>query len=89
MAAHPFRNRLIPFKLLSLMLYSSNASWMQTAEDGQPSDRILMLGPTARLLRVSSARLRDHLEWLLDSGFLMSLELEHGKARLKLAPPRI
>jgi hypothetical protein len=88
-AAHPFRSRLIPFKLLSLLLYAQDGVWMQTAEDGQTSDRILRLGPTARLLRVSSARLRDHLEWLLDSGFFISLELEHGRARIRLAPPRV
>lgn len=41
----------------------------------------------ARDMRVSKDRLREHLNWLYQHGYLSELRLEHGRALARLATP--
>ena len=82
MPAKPLRNRLIPYKLLILMLYGEHHFINRSG----PSVT-LNLGPLSRHLRVSSSRLRDQLDWLLTNRYFSSVAMSRGVALVDLRLP--
>ena len=83
MPARPLRNRLIPYKLLAICLYSKSITLLKRDRLGIE----LRLGPLSRHLRVSSSRLRDQLQWLLANGYFSQLALSRGVAVVTVQPP--
>jgi hypothetical protein len=82
MPAKPLRNRLIPYKLLILMLYGDHHFVSRTG-----LSVILYLGPLSRHLRISSSRLRDQIDWLLTNRYLSSVAMSRGVAIVDLRLP--
>jgi hypothetical protein len=82
MPAKPVRNRLIPYKLLVLLLYGK-----QPFIHREFHKITLQLGPLSRHLRVSSSRLRDQIDWLLSNSYLSSVAMSRGVAEVTLTPP--
>lgn len=79
----PQRLRLAPFKILSLLLYG-DYPWLQPDAEGSLT---LRLSSMARDMRVSRERLREHLRWLHEWGYLKRVEFDHGSATIRLASP--
>lgn len=76
------RHKANPYKLMMLLWYGHYdwANW-------RPGRKVyIRTGPCARLMRVSSSRLREYLEWLADHRFISELETDHGKARFIMRP---
>lgn len=82
MPAKPVRNRLIPYKLLVLLLYGK-----QPFLHREGPTITLQLGPLSRHLRVSSSRLRDQLDWLFLNHYFSSVVMSRGVAEVTLTPP--
>ncbi len=79
----PNRLRLVPFKILSLLLYG-DYPWLQLDAQGLV---VAKLGQMARSMRVSRDRLGEHLQWLVDHGYINELHLGRFEARIRLATP--
>jgi hypothetical protein len=79
----PPRVRLAPTKILSLLQFG-DYPWLRSKSGGRLS---VEFGPMARDMRVSKDRLREHLEWLHQYGYLSELSLGRGEAELRLATP--
>lgn len=82
MPAKPLRNRLIPYKLLVIMLYGQFPFISRNEESVT-----LYLGPLSRHLRISSSRLRDQIDWLLTNRYLSSVAMSRGVAVVDLRLP--
>lgn len=74
----PYRQRLIPYKLLVQLLYGKHP-WIERLPDG--SLRV-QTGPLRRYLRISAGRVLEQFEWLRDNQFLTSLEKPAKGVRL-------
>lgn len=84
MASKPIKTRLVPFRLLTLLLYGS-PYWLTRPVDGAV---VVRLGPLARTLRVSSSRLKGAFLWLYEADFLHALpEYSPNKAVVYLKRP--
>lgn len=79
----PPRVRLAPTKILSLLQFG-DYPWLRSDSGGRLS---IQFGPMARDMRVSKDRLREHLEWLYEYGYLNELDLGRGTATVRLATP--
>lgn len=79
----PARVRLAPTKILSLLQFGEYP-WLRPDAKGLLT---LEFGPMARDMRLSKDRLREHLEWLHQHGYLSTLELSRGSAKVRLATP--
>jgi len=82
MPAKPLRNRLIPYKLLIILLYGEFP--FISRNEGSIT---LYLGPLSRHLRVSSSRLRDQIDWLLINRYFSSVAMSRGVAVVDLKLP--
>lgn len=77
--------RLHPYKILALLLYG-DYEWV--VWDGPQAT--IKLGGLSRLLRIQSERLREHLSWLAERGYLASCTFDSGMASVEVRmPPRI
>jgi hypothetical protein len=85
MPTRPIKNRLVPYKIMVCLLYGEY-TWLSRASD-DPSSLSLRLGPMSRFLRVSSSRLREHLDWLSTRRYLASLSVKYGEAVVTIRPP--
>lgn len=85
MPKKPIKNRLIPYKILALLLYGSY-TWLSRNDDNSLT---LRLGPMSRFLRVSSSRLREQLDWLSANRYLASLAVKYGEAVVTIRSPLV
>jgi hypothetical protein len=87
MSKSPIKNRLVPFKILSCILYG-RFTWIEKRTESETL--LLSLGPMARSFRITSSRLRDQLEWLRENNYLESLALKYGCAEVRpKVPPNL
>jgi hypothetical protein len=82
----PTRDRHFPKTLLTFLLYSPKATWLQDRGNGLLTlDRV----EAARILRTTGVRIREALAWLHDRAYLDVLHSERGRTTLQLRkPPR-
>lgn len=85
MPAKPIRNRLIPFRILSYLLYSK-AEWISVGKDGQLD---IVTGEAARELRLTSTKFWESLYWLEDAQLVekVSKGRKRGVAHISLRKP--
>lgn len=76
------KTRLHPYKVLAALLYGTYpfVTWAGEVATVQT-------GPFSRMLHVQASRLKEYFQWLLDYGYLTSLETDHGVALLTVKPP--
>lgn len=86
MPKKPIKNRLIPYKIIVLLLYGSYTWLIRDDYDGTIT---LRLGPMSRFLRVSSSRLREQLDWLFVNRYIASLSVKYGEAVVTIRPPLV
>jgi hypothetical protein len=79
----PRQRRLIPFKVLTVLLYGQFDCIKWTSSESVT----LKLGPLSRLLGIPNYRLRDYLRWLESNFYLSDLTFTYGVANCKVAPP--
>lgn len=79
----PRQKALIPFKILTTLLYL-DAPYIQHS----PERTVLILGPYSRFMGVQGWRLRNHLVWLQSFGYISNLDLTYGKAFFKINKPQ-
>lgn len=71
--------RLAPYRTLVLL------TWGQHSWRDQLGTRVCIhTGPASRFLKLSSARLREHLNWLSTSGLIRQLSLSYGEASFSI-----
>jgi hypothetical protein len=86
MPKKPIKNRLIPYKVLVLLLYGQYTWLVRNPSDGSI---MLRLGPMSRFLRVSSSRLREQLDWLFLNRYFASLSVKYGEAVVTIRSPLV
>lgn len=79
----PIQQRLKPWQILVVLLYGE----MDFIERSDVESISLRLGPLARFLCIPNYRLRDHLKWLDEYGYIRGLNMTYGKAELQLCTP--
>lgn len=88
MPAFPIRERLIPYRILTYLLYADEAehSWLERINDGEIR---VTTGEAARSLRLKNANLWQALYWLETNKLVVSVKKEQkrGTAIVCLLPP--
>ena len=79
------RLRLIPFKMLALLWYGYYV-WMER-DPTAPAQRMFRAGQMGKLLRISHAKVWDHLRWLERQGYLTLLSSPREPIKLILTYP--
>lgn len=78
------KKRLIPYRVLVILLYSNNKSILTAEQDKV----IVRTGPMSRSLRISISRLLDSFGWLEANGFITYDKLINGQYSIKIKNPR-
>lgn len=84
MAAKPLRRRLKGWELLGLLLYGNYTfkRWLS------PTKIRVASGQFAKHMQVSSSRFREYLHWLVEMGFAVDVETDHGFAIITMVIPK-
>lgn len=78
----PTRDRLLPYKVLSYLLYTNGKPWLSPL--GERKVR-LVTGDAARFFRIKTTNLWDALYWLEKSGLVtVEKEKKRGSALIQL-----
>ena len=85
MAAQPFRDRLIPYKILAYLEHHQ-CDWLEYVE---PGIMRVYTPEASRILRVRNKQLWDALKWLAEYKLIKSVrkERKRGTAIIRLTLP--
>jgi hypothetical protein len=72
-----------PYKVMIFLLYSDLPYIVRRS----PTQLLVKVGPLARRLRVSNARLFGYFEFLRDNNYLETLEVDRGLALVTIRVP--
>ena len=88
MPAYNMRDRILPYKILSYLLYSPQESvdWLETISEDEVR---IVTGPCSRAFRLKISTLWEQLYWLEGQGLIsgVSKEKKRGSALIKLKQP--
>lgn len=85
MPKSPYRQRLLPYKVLVILLYGEYP-WLER-EPGFDTTVKLSLRRCSQHLRISTTRLKEALVWLQEHQFLNWLITRRSEARLQMVNP--
>ena len=81
------RDRLVPYKVLGYLLYTSNKPWLNSVAPSSMQVR-LTTGEAARFFRLKAADLWGALWWLEKAGLIkVEKEKKRGSALITLKSP--
>lgn len=88
MPSHVIKDRLVPYKILSYLLYSplSRSEWLERVSENEVR---VFTGEASRALRMKNTNLWDSLYWLEEQSLVISVKKEkkRGTAIIRLKQP--